>query len=43
MNFESRIDLSELHQAVTDIRQQIGNIIVGQAHTIDLLLTALLG
>ncbi|MFY7829090.1 MAG: AAA family ATPase [Flectobacillus sp.] len=42
MNFESRIDLSELHQAVTDIRQQIGNIIVGQAHTIDLLLTALL-
>ncbi len=42
MNFESRIDLSELHQAVTEIREQIGKIVVGQPQTIDLLLTALL-
>ena len=42
MNFESRIDLSELHQAVTEIREQIGKIVVGQPQTVDLLLTALL-
>ena len=41
MEFESRIDLSELHEAVTNIRAEIGKIIVGQQNTIDLLLTAI--
>jgi MoxR-like ATPase len=41
-SFESRIDLSTLHQSVADIRAEIGQIIVGQQALIDLLLTALL-
>jgi MoxR-like ATPase len=41
-SFESRIDLSTLHQSVADIRAEIGKIIVGQQAMIDLLLTALL-
>ena len=42
MNFESRIDLSQLQEAVSQIRTQIGKVIVGQQQTIDLLLTAIL-
>jgi len=40
--FESRIDLSELENAVNNIRAQIGKVIVGQQNSIDLILTALL-
>jgi MoxR-like ATPase len=41
MNLESRIDLSQLHNAVANIRAEISKIVVGQQHTIDLLLTAI--
>ena len=41
MEFESRIDLSDLHEAVTNIRAEVGKIIIGQQNTIDLLLTAI--
>jgi len=40
--FESRLDLSGLNQAVNNIRQEIGKVIVGQQNSIDLILTALL-
>lgn len=42
MNFESRIDLNDLNEAVKAIQAEIGKVIVGQHQTIDLLLTALL-
>lgn len=42
MNFENRLDLTELKTAVDAIRAEIGKVIVGQHQTIDLLLTALL-
>ncbi|MFN8348044.1 MAG: MoxR family ATPase [Spirosomataceae bacterium] len=42
MNFESRIDLQELNNAITAIKAEIGKIIVGQQTTIELLLTAIL-
>jgi MoxR-like ATPase len=42
LGFESRIDLSGLQQAVNDIRNEIGKVVVGQPQMIDLLLTALL-
>lgn len=42
MEFESRIDLSDLQKSVADIRAEISKIIIGQQHTIDLLLTAIL-
>ncbi len=42
MTFESRIDLSELHEAVGNIRHQINKVVVGQQAMIDLLLTAIL-
>ena len=38
----SRIDLTSLTNAVDAIRAEVGNVIVGQQQTIDLLLTALL-
>lgn len=40
--FEQRIDLSGLNQAVTDIRSEIGRVIVGQKKMVDLLLIGLL-
>ncbi len=40
--FENRIDLSQLHQAVQQIRQEIGKVIVGQPQMVDLLITAIL-
>lgn len=40
--FTSRMDLSELHNAVSRIRDEIGKIIVGQTTLIDLLVTALM-
>ncbi|NBB19814.1 AAA domain-containing protein [Runella sp. CRIBMP] len=42
MNFESRIDLQDLNDAISAIKSEIGKIIVGQHHTIELLLTAIL-
>jgi MoxR-like ATPase len=42
MNFESRIDLQDLNDAITAIKAEIGKIIVGQHQTIELLLTAIL-
>ncbi|WP_428654275.1 AAA family ATPase [Runella sp.] len=42
MNFESRIDLQDLSEAISAIKSEIGKIIVGQHHTIELLLTAIL-
>ncbi len=42
MDFESRIDLQDLNEAVAAIQAQIGKVIVGQQQTIELLLTALL-
>jgi MoxR-like ATPase len=42
MNFESRIDLQELNDAIIAIKAEIGKIIVGQQQTIELLLTAIL-
>ena len=41
LSFESRIDLGELHDAVSRIRIEIGKIIVGQPQLVDLLLTAI--
>ncbi len=42
MEFESRIDLQDLNNAITAIKTEIGKIIVGQQQTIELLLTAIL-
>jgi MoxR-like ATPase len=42
MQFESRIDLNDLHASVEAIQAEIGKVIVGQESTIELLLTALL-
>ncbi|AEI48292.1 AAA family ATPase [Runella slithyformis] len=42
MNFESRIDLQDLNDAISAIKSEIGKIIVGQHTTIELLLTAIL-
>lgn len=39
--FESRLDLGELHDAVSRIRAEIGKVVVGQQQMIDLLLTAI--
>mgnify|MGYP001550238071 FL=1 len=40
--YEQRIDISTLNNAVINIRNEIGKIIVGQSKMIDLLLIALL-
>ncbi len=40
--FEQRIDLTQLSKAVTDIRSEIGRVIVGQYKMVDLLLIGLL-
>ncbi|KQB99471.1 MoxR family ATPase [Pedobacter sp. Hv1] len=40
--FNQRTDLSQLNQAVEQIRQSLGKIIVGQKDTIDLLIAGLL-
>ncbi|MEZ4903134.1 MAG: MoxR family ATPase [Spirosomataceae bacterium] len=42
MDFESRIDLQDLSQAIEAIKSEIGKIIVGQSQTIELLLVAIL-
>ncbi len=40
--FENRIELTELAQAVSDIKTQVGKVIVGQDRSIELLITGLL-
>src|SRR5437763_14518801 len=40
--FEQRIDLTQLNKAVTDIREEIGKVIVGQYKMVDLLMIGLL-
>ena len=40
--FEQRIDLTQLSKAVTDIRAEIGRVIVGQYKMVDLLMIGLL-
>ncbi len=40
--FENRIDLSNLHTLVAQIRQEVKKVIIGQDKMIDLLLTAIL-
>jgi MoxR-like ATPase len=40
--FEQRIDLTQLSKAVTDIRNEIGRVIVGQYKMVDLLMIGLL-
>ncbi|MCB0486997.1 MAG: MoxR family ATPase [Cyclobacteriaceae bacterium] len=40
--FQSRVDLTHLSERVKSIRDEIGKVIVGQDHMIDLLITALL-
>jgi len=40
--FDSRIDLTELRDAIHQIRGEIGKVIVGQTQLVDLLITAIL-
>lgn len=40
--FDQRTDLTQLNSAVAQIRQTLGNIIVGQKDTIDFLIAGLL-
>ncbi|HET6991840.1 MAG TPA: MoxR family ATPase, partial [Bacteroidia bacterium] len=40
--FNNRIDLTDLQQAVANVRAEIGKVIVGQERTVDLLIAALL-
>ncbi|WP_236564847.1 MoxR family ATPase [Flavobacterium sp. MK4S-17] len=42
INFQSRLNLSELQQAIADIKQEISSVIVGQQKMIDRLLVAIL-
>lgn len=42
LNFKNRIDLSELQRAVTDIKTEVGKVIVGQEKMIDRILVAML-
>ncbi|OIQ29705.1 MAG: magnesium chelatase [Bacteroidetes bacterium MedPE-SWsnd-G2] len=42
INFESRIDLSELSKGISLIRSEIGKVIVGQSEMIDLLIASIL-
>ena len=41
-NTQQRLDLTEFHQKIMLIRQQIGTVVVGQTNAVDLLLTAVL-
>jgi MoxR-like ATPase len=42
VNFETRLDLAPLQQAIQEIRAEIGHVIVGQSRMIDQLLVAVL-
>ncbi len=40
--FKSRVDLTDLKNSVDSIRAEIGKVVVGQTHMVDLLITAIL-
>ena len=40
--FESRVNLEEFAQRFEHLKENIGNIIVGQEETVDIMLTAIL-
>ena len=42
INFESRIDFTDLNEKITRIRERMGKMIIGQKEVADLLLTAML-
>ena len=42
INFESRIDFTDLNEKITQVREGMGKVIVGQREVADLLLTAML-
>jgi MoxR-like ATPase len=42
MDFTNRIELTDLHEAVSQIKQEIGQIVIGQNLTIEYILAALL-
>lgn len=42
INFDNRIPLDDLKQAVIDLKTQLGKVIIGQENFIELLITALL-
>lgn len=42
VNFESRLDLAPLLNSITEIRRELGSVIVGQSQMIDQLLVAIL-
>ncbi|GGF61760.1 AAA family ATPase [Wenyingzhuangia marina] len=42
LEFTNRIDLTELHEGINTIKQEISKVIVGQKNMVNLLLTALL-
>ena len=42
INFESRIDFTDLNEKITRIRERMGMVIIGQREVADLLLTAML-
>ncbi len=42
LEFENRIDLSELQQGIDLIKNEIGKVIVGQKHIIDMLVASIL-
>ncbi len=42
LEFENRIDLTELQESVFNIKDQLGKVIVGQKNMIDLLIVAIL-
>lgn len=42
INFSARLDLSDLQQSIEQVKQEIGNVIVGQHKMIDRLLVAIL-
>lgn len=42
VDFESRIDFTELNEKIALLRRQVGKVVVGQREAVDLLLTALL-
>ena len=42
INFESRIDFTDLNEKIAQVREGMGKVIVGQREVADLLLTAML-
>ena len=42
LNFQNRLDLTELQQSVQKIKQEIGKVIVGQKDMVDMLIASLL-